>query len=139
MHSGTSLQNSHSFSLSQSLQKVLPFMIKQKHGHIINMSPPIDLSMLDGSISSLYSFPFHALFILGKIAYCISKFGMTLQAHGIGQELKGTGERSIPVFRAFSDFLFVFDVRRTHLLPFFLRCGMQCAVASNRRRIIRDN
>eukprot|EP01099_Mayorella_cantabrigiensis_P007525 TRINITY_DN6683_c0_g1_i1.p1 TRINITY_DN6683_c0_g1~~TRINITY_DN6683_c0_g1_i1.p1 ORF type:complete len:141 (+),score=34.11 TRINITY_DN6683_c0_g1_i1:366-788(+) len=38
------------------------------------MSPPIDLGMLDG-----------------KIGYCISKFGMTLIAHGLGQELKGTG------------------------------------------------
>jgi len=53
---------------------VLPHMLKQGHGHIINMSPPIDLRMLHG-----------------KIGYCISKFGMTLIAHGLGQELKGTG------------------------------------------------
>eukprot|EP01099_Mayorella_cantabrigiensis_P001145 TRINITY_DN1482_c0_g1_i1.p1 TRINITY_DN1482_c0_g1~~TRINITY_DN1482_c0_g1_i1.p1 ORF type:complete len:303 (-),score=82.28 TRINITY_DN1482_c0_g1_i1:88-954(-) len=53
---------------------VLPYMLKQGHGHIINMSPPVDLSMLSG-----------------KIGYCISKFGMTLVAHGLGQEVKGTG------------------------------------------------
>lgn len=49
-------------------------MLKQGYGHIITMSPPIDLSMLPG-----------------RIGYCISKFGMTLVAHGIGLELKGTG------------------------------------------------
>merc|ERR1712188_25358 len=52
----------------------LPHMLKQKHGHIINMSPPVNMEMLDG-----------------KIAYCLSKFGMTLVAHGIGIEYKGTG------------------------------------------------
>lgn len=35
---------------------VLPHMVKQKHGRIINMSPPIDLSILPG-----------------RVAYCISK------------------------------------------------------------------
>eukprot|EP00008_Paramoeba_atlantica_P008227 CAMPEP_0201475932 /NCGR_PEP_ID=MMETSP0151_2-20130828/1238_1 /ASSEMBLY_ACC=CAM_ASM_000257 /TAXON_ID=200890 /ORGANISM="Paramoeba atlantica, Strain 621/1 / CCAP 1560/9" /LENGTH=288 /DNA_ID=CAMNT_0047856145 /DNA_START=54 /DNA_END=920 /DNA_ORIENTATION=+ len=55
-------------------QKCLPHMIKNGFGHIINMSPPVQFDMLDG-----------------KIAYCISKFGMTLQAHGIAQELGGTG------------------------------------------------
>jgi len=53
---------------------VLPHMLKQKHGHIINMSPPIDLS-----------------FIPGKIAYCISKFGMTMVALGLGEEVRGQG------------------------------------------------
>jgi len=57
--------------------KCLPYMLKQKHGHIINMSPPLDMEMLDG-----------------RIAYCISKFGMTLQSHGIGLELKGQGVAS---------------------------------------------
>lgn len=52
----------------------LPHMLKQGFGHIVNMSPPIDLNMLPG-----------------RIAYCISKFGMTLVAHGIGKELHGTG------------------------------------------------
>jgi len=55
-------------------QLCLPYMLKNHYGHIINMSPPIELSMLKG-----------------KVAYCISKFGMTLLAHGIGQELKGQG------------------------------------------------
>jgi len=53
---------------------VLPHMLKQGHGHIINMSPPIDLE-----------------FIPGKIAYCISKFGMTMVALGLGEEVRGTG------------------------------------------------
>eukprot|EP00012_Vannella_robusta_P007634 CAMPEP_0206192394 /NCGR_PEP_ID=MMETSP0166-20121206/5933_1 /ASSEMBLY_ACC=CAM_ASM_000260 /TAXON_ID=95228 /ORGANISM="Vannella robusta, Strain DIVA3 518/3/11/1/6" /LENGTH=287 /DNA_ID=CAMNT_0053608883 /DNA_START=1252 /DNA_END=2115 /DNA_ORIENTATION=- len=52
----------------------LPHMLKQGYGHIVNMSPPIDLKMLPG-----------------RIGYSISKFGMTLVAHGIGMELKGTG------------------------------------------------
>lgn len=51
---------------------VLPFMKKQKWGHIINMSPPIDLKVLPG-----------------KVAYMISKFGMTMVAHGLAEEVKG--------------------------------------------------
>jgi citronellol/citronellal dehydrogenase len=50
---------------------VLPAMIAQKWGHIINMSPPIDPSMVPG-----------------KIAYCISKFGMTLLTYGLAEELR---------------------------------------------------
>jgi citronellol/citronellal dehydrogenase len=53
---------------------VLPHMKKQNEGHIIVMSPPINLEMIPG-----------------KIAYCISKFGMTMIAHGLAGELKGTG------------------------------------------------
>jgi len=52
----------------------LPHMMKQKHGHIINMSPPIDLEMLKG-----------------KVGYCISKFGMTLSALGVAQEMQDKG------------------------------------------------
>jgi len=59
-----------SFSLTQ---KVLPHMLKANRGRIIVMSPPLDLTMLKG-----------------KVAYCISKFGMTLLALGLGQELEGT-------------------------------------------------
>uniref|UniRef100_A0A7S4KQM1 Hydroxysteroid dehydrogenase-like protein 2 n=1 Tax=Paramoeba aestuarina TaxID=180227 RepID=A0A7S4KQM1_9EUKA len=55
-------------------QKCLPHMKKNGWGHIINMSPPLNAAMLNG-----------------KIAYSISKFGMTLQAHGLAQELGGTG------------------------------------------------
>jgi citronellol/citronellal dehydrogenase len=50
---------------------VLPAMIKQKWGHIINMSPPIDLKAVPG-----------------KIAYFISKFGMTLLTHGLAEEVR---------------------------------------------------
>ena len=47
----------------------LPAMKEQKSGHVIMMSPPIDMKML----------PSH-------IGYCISKFGMTMIAHGIPRE-----------------------------------------------------
>jgi citronellol/citronellal dehydrogenase len=50
---------------------VVPHMIKQRWGHIINMSPPLDLQMLPG-----------------RIAYCISKFGMTLLTHGLADEMR---------------------------------------------------
>ncbi|HLJ94821.1 MAG TPA: SDR family oxidoreductase [Gemmataceae bacterium] len=50
---------------------VLPQMRKQPAGHIINMSPPLDLKMVPG-----------------RIAYCISKFGMTLLTHGLAEELR---------------------------------------------------
>jgi len=52
----------------------LPYMLKQKHGHVIVMSPPLDLAM-----------------VKGRVAYCISKFGMTLIAHGVGEEVRGKG------------------------------------------------
>jgi len=55
-------------------QAVLPHMLKQGHGHIIVMSPPIDLALTPG-----------------KVAYCISKFGMTLIAHGLAEEVRGQG------------------------------------------------
>ncbi len=50
---------------------VLPHMISQNWGHIINMSPPLDLG-----------------FVPGRIAYCISKFGMTLLTHGLAAEVR---------------------------------------------------
>lgn len=50
---------------------VLPAMIQQKWGHIINMSPPIDLKLLPG-----------------KVAYFISKFGMTMMVHGLAEEVR---------------------------------------------------
>jgi citronellol/citronellal dehydrogenase len=50
---------------------VLPSMIKQKYGHILMMSPPIDAKAAGG-----------------KIAYAISKFGMTLIAHGLADEVR---------------------------------------------------
>jgi citronellol/citronellal dehydrogenase len=50
---------------------VLPAMRERKWGHIINMSPPINLKIVPG-----------------KIAYCISKFGMTLLSHGLAEEAR---------------------------------------------------
>jgi citronellol/citronellal dehydrogenase len=48
----------------------LPHMIERQWGHIINMSPPVDMKMVPG-----------------RIAYCISKFGMTLLTHGLAEEM----------------------------------------------------
>jgi citronellol/citronellal dehydrogenase len=50
---------------------VLPAMIAQRSGHIINMSPPLDLGMLPG-----------------RVAYGISKLGMTLLTHGLAEEVR---------------------------------------------------
>jgi citronellol/citronellal dehydrogenase len=50
---------------------VLPYMMERKWGHIINMSPPIDLKITPG-----------------KVAYFISKFGMTLLTHGLAEEVR---------------------------------------------------
>jgi citronellol/citronellal dehydrogenase len=50
---------------------VLPHMIARRWGHIINMAPPIQMSMLPG-----------------RIAYCISKFGMTLLTFGLAEEMR---------------------------------------------------
>ena len=55
----------------------LPHMLKQGYGRIITMSPPIDLKMLKG-----------------KVAYSISKFGMSLLAMGLAEEVSGTGVTS---------------------------------------------
>jgi citronellol/citronellal dehydrogenase len=49
----------------------LPHMIAQKWGHIINMSPPIDLRVLPG-----------------RIAYFMSKFGMTMLTQGLAEEVR---------------------------------------------------
>ncbi len=49
----------------------LETMKAQKSGHVINMSPPIDLKVVPG-----------------HIAYMISKFGMTLIACGLAEEFK---------------------------------------------------
>jgi citronellol/citronellal dehydrogenase len=50
---------------------VLPAMIQRRWGHIINMSPPLDLSMVPG-----------------RIAYSISKLGMTLLSLGLAEEVR---------------------------------------------------
>jgi citronellol/citronellal dehydrogenase len=50
---------------------VLPSMIQRRWGHIVNMSPPLDLAMVPG-----------------RIAYSISKLGMTLLTHGLAEEVR---------------------------------------------------
>ncbi len=50
---------------------VLPAMMRQQGGHIINMSPPLDLAMVPG-----------------RIGYAISKLGMTLLTHGLAEEAR---------------------------------------------------
>lgn len=50
---------------------VLPAMIQRRWGHIINMSPPLDLSIVPG-----------------RIAYAISKLGMTLLSLGLAEEVR---------------------------------------------------
>jgi citronellol/citronellal dehydrogenase len=51
---------------------VLPHMQARRWGHIINMSPPLDLKLLPG-----------------KVAYLISKFGMTMLTLGLAEEVRG--------------------------------------------------
>jgi len=60
-----------SFACSKSC---LPIFLKQGYGRILVMSPPIDLTIM-----------------AGKVGYMISKFGMTLLAHGLADEVRGTG------------------------------------------------
>lgn len=48
-----------------------PMMVARRWGHIINMSPPLDLGLVPG-----------------RIAYAISKLGMTLLTHGLAEELR---------------------------------------------------
>ena len=50
---------------------VLPAMQERRFGHIINMSPPLD-----------------GRFLPGRVAYCISKFGMTLLSQGLAAEVQ---------------------------------------------------
>lgn len=52
-------------------QAVLPSMMENKWGHIINMSPPVDLTMLKN-----------------HIGYFISKYGMTMVSHGLAEEMR---------------------------------------------------
>src|SRR5438552_7971970 len=52
-------------------RSVLPTMMQQRFGHIINMSPPLDLEMVPG-----------------RVAYAISKLGMTLLTIGLAEEVK---------------------------------------------------
>lgn len=56
------------------VREALLVMKAQGFGRIVVMSPPVDLSWLKG-----------------KVAYSISKYGMTMIAMGTAKELKGTG------------------------------------------------
>jgi len=53
---------------------VLPSMLARKFGHILMLSPPVEPRA--GA---------------GKVAYALSKFGMTLVAQGIAEEVRGQG------------------------------------------------
>src|SRR5262245_35831515 len=50
---------------------VLPAMIERRWGHIVNLSPPLDLTLLPG-----------------RVAYGISKLGMTLLTFGLAEEVR---------------------------------------------------
>ena len=50
---------------------VLPHMIRQRWGHIVNMSPPIDVRHVPG-----------------RVAYMVSKFGMTMLTYGLAEEVR---------------------------------------------------
>jgi citronellol/citronellal dehydrogenase len=50
---------------------VLPTLLERRWGHIINLSPPLDLTMVPG-----------------RVAYAISKLGMTLLTHGLAEEVR---------------------------------------------------
>ena len=62
---------------------VLPHMIERGRGTNNQMSPPIDLRMLPG-----------------KTGYCMSKFGMSLLAMGMGAEVKATEIKSCALWPA---------------------------------------
>lgn len=51
-------------------------MFLSRFGRIVVMSPPVDMGWLRQG---------------GKVAYLLSKFGMTMIAHGLAQEVEGTG------------------------------------------------
>jgi citronellol/citronellal dehydrogenase len=53
-------------------QAVMPHMMAGGGGHVLVYSPPIDLRALPN-----------------KVAYCLSKFGMTMLAQGLAEEMKG--------------------------------------------------
>lgn len=53
---------------------VLPAMLRQGRGCIVNMSPPLDLSLVPG-----------------RVAYAISKLGMTLLTVGLAEEVRDKG------------------------------------------------
>lgn len=58
-------------------------MVARGRGLVVQMSPPLDRSMMRG-----------------KTGYCISKFGMSLLAMGLGDEVQGSGVRSCALWPA---------------------------------------
>ncbi len=52
----------------------LPHLEATGFGHVLVYSPPVELAALPG-----------------KVAYLISKFGMTMLAHGLAEEMRGRG------------------------------------------------
>ena len=52
-------------------REVIPHMRKRGGGHILLFSPPVEIDLLPG-----------------KVAYFISKFGMTMIAHGLAPEVR---------------------------------------------------
>ena len=62
---------------------VLPHMLDRGSGCIVQMSPPLDPTMMRG-----------------KTPYCISKFGMSLLAMGLAQELDDSQVRSCALWPA---------------------------------------
>jgi citronellol/citronellal dehydrogenase len=55
-------------------QACLPHLKAHGAGHVLMYSPPVDLKTLRG-----------------KVAYLISKYGMTMLAHGLAEEMAGKG------------------------------------------------
>jgi citronellol/citronellal dehydrogenase len=58
------------------VRAALPGMVARGYGRVIVMSPPVELGWLRQG---------------GKVAYLISKFGMTMVAMGLAREVTGTG------------------------------------------------
>lgn len=58
------------------VRAVLPGMRRRGYGRVIVMSPPVDMSWLRQG---------------GKVAYLLSKFGMTMIAAGVAKEVEGSG------------------------------------------------
>jgi citronellol/citronellal dehydrogenase len=58
-------------------QHCIPVMRRRQWGHIVNLSPPLDLEVFDH--------------VGGKVAYMASKLNATLLTFGLAQELAGDG------------------------------------------------
>jgi len=65
------------------IQTVLPHFLERKSGLFVNVSPPI-----------------YDRFLRGKLAYSLTKFGMTLLTKGLANELKNTGVNIVSLWPA---------------------------------------